>query len=695
MINSFLEERASNAQKALLFFYCNGNFQETRDTSYIIGSILKQLFSSVSLEMESPAYARLEDLPTSSMAVSEMVKTIRWLSRFFVHVTIVADGIDECDDPERLCDTLKTLTSGNIRVLAISRPERDIHTALSGLSNFEMNDSLNQADIVTYIHCRLERDVSLRCIRPDLKVHIKERLFKECGGMYRAFNLTYLTCSFRWVQCQLDHLSSLDRDSARRQALENLPLGLAETYRRIMDKLSQHKDRFEISMRALMWLFFSVRPLSLHELAVAAVIDPSEDFNEEQNLDTDELILTYCHSFIKFNRYNNFVEVAHISVTQFFTSSSLNDGSPNPYFLDQKIGDLIILKACFMWLKSSPFMNQNPYDLELPQVCNNFSTGLTLYSVYNWPEHGKKARWSKEGCSDIIAFLNNDQITMCGLLWAASEDAGLLRWGMTPDQWQEVDEQMARETLLDEILTDFNITSWLRPPSKCSRALYYSALLGFDNVVEELMNQGAGPSLYEVLAAGQKQHWRVFRQLIADEGEPDLPEDIYRNMVVLLALDLREWQIASNLLFLWDVGPSEWDLSVWLCPLETAVRAWTQADDDKAIKKDDNLLRLMRLGQVGCYETVFNLLDFWRVDPNKSRLLCFVGQQSREYLGLANLLIEYGADPRLSDASGKTASELARENGHSDLAEVLEAWPDNEPVFKKILERRTLKGKEN
>ena len=123
--------------------------------------------------------------------MSEMTSAIQWLSRFFANIVIVVDGVDECSDPRALCGALITLAVKNIRVLAISRPERDISTAFSSYPSLEMDEAVNRTDIVVYIEWRMNHDHYLRRIKDDLKEHIKQRLLDNGGGMYRPdINLT-------------------------------------------------------------------------------------------------------------------------------------------------------------------------------------------------------------------------------------------------------------------------------------------------------------------------------------------------------------------------------------------------------------------------------------------------------------------------------------------------------------------------
>jgi hypothetical protein len=161
---------------------------------------------------------------------------------------------------------------------------------------------------------------------------------KECK---QPFNYLFNLVSFRWVQCQLDHLRTLDRDAARRKALEDLPLGLFETYKRILDRLSSVPDRLRIALHSITWLLFEERGLTVRELALLSVSDEQE-FNEECCLDDSNTILDYCGGFIKTRTYSPWcggaqviVQISHISVRQSFSSEKVGySEASNVYFLE-------------------------------------------------------------------------------------------------------------------------------------------------------------------------------------------------------------------------------------------------------------------------------------------------------------------------------------------------------------------------
>jgi hypothetical protein len=97
---------------------------------------------------------------------------------------------------------------------------------------------------------------------------------------------------FQYVALQITALLKLDSEPLVRRVLLNLPNGLPNTYLRILEGIPS--DKKEQALTALTWLVYSVRPLSLSELAAASSIDPNREppIIEERVLFTSDSILT-------------------------------------------------------------------------------------------------------------------------------------------------------------------------------------------------------------------------------------------------------------------------------------------------------------------------------------------------------------------------------------------------------------------
>ncbi|KAF8438213.1 hypothetical protein L210DRAFT_3545717 [Boletus edulis BED1] len=78
---------------------------------------------------------------------------------------------------------------------------------------------------------------------------------------------------FRWVQCQIDALNRCATKAEVRRALDNLPIGLDETYQRILTAIDLRSSDGKLTLRALVWLVGALRPLRLVEILEGLTID--------------------------------------------------------------------------------------------------------------------------------------------------------------------------------------------------------------------------------------------------------------------------------------------------------------------------------------------------------------------------------------------------------------------------------------
>ena len=105
---------------------------------------------------------------------------------------------------------------------------------------------------------------------------------------------------FRWVALQLMELKKCRTQKAVREQLNNLPHGLDETYDRILLGIDSKDCGYTRTF--LLWLCFSVRPMTLKELAATVTVDfaaengPQFEYGSELQDISD--VLKMCSSFV-------------------------------------------------------------------------------------------------------------------------------------------------------------------------------------------------------------------------------------------------------------------------------------------------------------------------------------------------------------------------------------------------------------
>ena len=139
---------------------------------------------------------------------------------------------------------------------------------------------------------------------------------------------------FRWAVCQLDTLRKCIKPSALRKVLATLPKTLDDTYERILCAIDEAHatDAFKI----LQWLAFSTRPLELQELAEATAItlDDLPKFDPEDRLRHPTDILAICSSLVSISAkstarsfHSSFLERSTLMSSQPELTSRYEDAS--------------------------------------------------------------------------------------------------------------------------------------------------------------------------------------------------------------------------------------------------------------------------------------------------------------------------------------------------------------------------------
>lgn len=470
--------------------------------------------------------------------------------------------------------------------------------------------------------------------------------------------------SFRWVQCQMDYLQTLDRDSARRAAIKTLPPGLPETYKRILDRLSISPDRCQIAIKALRWLIYSARPLKLEALALASVIEPKHDFDEEGMLDEDEMVVDYCGSFVRLNRQSNIVEISHISVTQYLTSRTLPDGSINTHYLDEMESHVRLLSVTLRWLKSLPTPETIFNDALAQRLLHDFSK----YAVLKWPHHGRVAEVTTVGQNLVQEFMSAPVFA----------------------NWVRLYERFRRK------LTSFSRTVMMRSVNHPSK-LYYAALLGLSSTVNHFLECGSHPDESEeaseyrfpILAAASHGHQDIVNLLLERGADIQIARSRTDYSLFFYATRDGWWSMLKRFADMEAITPED-------CMLDVAVEYWghdanvvsqfmkeliTNFDVKSIINRQrpyDHVTPLHIAAQRGYIQTVLLLMNAGAkldVRDTYQRTPLHYAVDGRHVL-VARILLEKGADPTLTSRSviHPTPLHLALETSQPELARLLDHW---------------------
>ncbi|KAK6354148.1 hypothetical protein TWF730_008564 [Orbilia blumenaviensis] len=184
-------------------------------------------------------------------------------------IYLVFDGIDEAKQAdlesflEPLIKVLEPPSSGvsKISVLLVGRPdvawkmEEVFYEHLVPV--IDVDARKNSQDIRKFLLHRLTKYKNLVRMKA-IQSEITDKLIAGGNGM------------FLWVDLMLKELSTKDRESTVRKALDNMPKTLEELYRRMLTRVSEaladEPEQAQDFNELLMWTAFAFRPLSLTDL---------------------------------------------------------------------------------------------------------------------------------------------------------------------------------------------------------------------------------------------------------------------------------------------------------------------------------------------------------------------------------------------------------------------------------------------
>ncbi|MCJ1307340.1 hypothetical protein MMC25_000986 [Agyrium rufum] len=470
----------------VFFGHGSGN-QEIHSTSDLLDCIIHQLVQhnpSCREDLEG-VQKQIEKRKGSKPIQAEKLAILQAMCLRVEHVYLVVDALDECPDVVSFIQEIvglleQVLWLGDVlRILITSRPSREIERILfphlSSHMNLNRMDGL-QLDIHHYVQaevsCRIETGV-LKVRNESLKKEIVEQLSRGADHM------------FLWARIQLEQLSSLRSDKAIKAALQSLPRGLDETYIKILYRMKEeNEDNLDELKSLLRWLVINSGPLSFAQLAEAISISPADTARDVDAILTDPLdIMGICGSLITIHsdpgkeaNEQSTVQLAHLSIRDYLTSSRIKNSSVAELAVDIAEADAIAAETCLQYIGFSDF--SGPYS-SVTQQRSLFSAYRFLrYACCNWTSHLVSA--TSTGVS-LHRFLPR----LTWFLYTGEPSWNYVIW-----------ERFRHESSVADGVYAWDFT--LSLPQVNNKPLHYHplcwvAILGLDAVADYLLEQGTDP----------------------------------------------------------------------------------------------------------------------------------------------------------------------------------------------------------
>ncbi|KAG4437473.1 hypothetical protein IFR05_007028 [Cadophora sp. M221] len=253
-------------------------------------------------------------------------------------VTIVVDGLDECDPTRRqdLLDMFQQIindANNIVKIFVSSRDDHDIVHRLSQVPNLYIGAVNNKEDIESFVTCRVSEAISKKRIlcgnvSQDLRNTIVETLIRKAEGMFRLVSL---------------HIQSLcDPSQIKNRAnvfhtLDYLPLDLKQSYDTILAQISSSQcPNPEIADRVIKWLLYAQQSLP----ADAFVMAVRSDLADQDSLQGPD-ILSVCCNLVIYDDESNRFRFAHLSVLEYLEQLDM---------YSKMSGNALLAEQCLNWI---------------------------------------------------------------------------------------------------------------------------------------------------------------------------------------------------------------------------------------------------------------------------------------------------------------------------------------------------------
>jgi ankyrin repeat protein len=284
-------------------------------------------------------------------------------------------------------------------------------------------------------------------------------------SLYQYKCLANYQCRFRWAVCQLDTLGECRTRATLRKSLATLPPTLDKTYDRILSAISEADSQYAVTI--LQWLTFSIRPLSIYEVAEIVAIDVKNEpkFDCEGILEDPLDVLSICSSLVNITieerdrgqeSGRQVVALAHYSVKEYLLSDRIWKGSAARYGMQDIACHDNIAKGCLGYL-----LQFQGTQLLTQETAENFK--LAKYCAEFWMKHAQGTKEQAEGFS---------QAAMDLLLGKSDVYLNWLRIHDPDNSWRGG--------------SDFK-----KDLASVSVPLYYASRFGLRKIVKLLLDRGA------------------------------------------------------------------------------------------------------------------------------------------------------------------------------------------------------------
>lgn len=524
-----LRKSSAGQGKAIAFFLCDEQDERRHSTVDLLTTLIRQLLvqqPSLSRHVQNLFALKGDKLGWTRAELQVIFQAILY-SRGEVSIVCIIDGLDKCDSlhvqfwEELVAATTTPPTTpddssspDNEFPMVSGSPLKFLFTSCSRLEPLAGLGSCCSIDLDAQNEMRDEIKslvgagvTSLVQSRPGF-IGFEESITEK---ILAGPDVTFLTVGLGLG----DLLTTRSRSapSAVRETLETLSFGLSEIYERHLQGISSNSRSW--AHEVMSWILYTVRPLSVHELALALAIKTGvksvcaidEHISRDMAGDLEQVF----GPFISIKRGE--VCLIHPTARNYLVSQV---GSDNWFTFDPKQVHQRISRTCLALLSMEGLRDASPLaDADKETPLSDPQWDLLTYSSRHWPTHYRRAggNWESDIHGMVFDFLNKQVNSQVQLIWHRASEIAFL----------ESVEQIASKHGFTEIA--MKLLGTAASDEDIAKVLESAARNGHEHLVERLLettkdSKSIGEDGAALCEAAQYGHHAVVRLLLDNVRNP-------------------------------------------------------------------------------------------------------------------------------------------------------------------------------
>ncbi|KAJ5448697.1 hypothetical protein N7445_003518 [Penicillium cf. griseofulvum] len=307
-----LWDKKSDTTSSVVYIFCQFSSREQQNLTAILQCMIRQVIE----QADEKVLLTMKHLFADPMKQREAAGLAEGFSAACVlkSTYLLVDGLDEVVGADGLLPYLSSFVGSECKVMVTSRDLSHIRKAMDSATKMEI---CSQSE--------------------DLEIYIDSR--------FQTNELPPGAQKFLHTKLILDEILDLTTVRQMQKALEKKSTGLDQVYQSTLQRIDmQPRAKRELARRFIGWVVFAKRRLKVDEVIHAFAVEDDEDYIEEDNFVSLDLLLRSCVGLVMLHD-DKTIAMVHATAYEFFASTVL---LPHEMEID-------IAQTCLRYLCLSPF----------------------------------------------------------------------------------------------------------------------------------------------------------------------------------------------------------------------------------------------------------------------------------------------------------------------------------------------------